>query len=281
MKRWDRVAIVGVGLIGGSLGLDLLRRNLAREVVGIGRRPEPLRMALERRLVTHAAESIADGVAGADLVVVCTPVDRIAACVLEAAAACLPHCLLTDAGSTKGALVAQLDEQLPPAARFVGSHPLAGSHRSGPRAAVTDLFVDRTVVVTPTARTLPADEESICEFWQSLDARVVRLSPDDHDRLVAYSSHLPHLAAAALAAATPKEARPLVAGGWLDTTRIAAADSELWTQIFLANRGHALTALARYEKLLRSLRRALERSDAAKIQKILTKARRTRNAVGS
>jgi prephenate dehydrogenase len=281
MNHWDRVAIVGVGLIGGSLGWDLLRRGLAREVVGIGRRSEPLGVALERGLITRTAATIAEGVAGADLIVVCTPVDRIAQCVLEAAAECPGNCLITDAGSTKAALVAQLDEQLPPAARFVGSHPLAGSHHSGPQAAVSDLFVGRTVVVTPTARTRPADAEAICGLWQSLDARVVRLSPEEHDRLVAYSSHLPHLAASALAAATPKAARHLVAGGWLDTTRIAAADSALWTQIFLSNRGHALTALAGYEKLLRSLRRALQRSDADTIEKILTKARRTRDAVGS
>jgi prephenate dehydrogenase len=281
MKQWDCVAIVGVGLIGGSIGKDLLGRSLAKHVIGIGRRQATLRMARHVGAITEATVSLERGVADADLVVVCTPVGQIAADVLRSAEAGKAGALITDAGSTKGAIVRELDGRLPPAARFVASHPLAGGEKSGPAAAVADLFVGRTVVMTPTRATRAEDERAIRGFWTSLGARVVRMTADDHDRIVAATSHLPHVVAAALAAATRPQDAPLVARGWLDTTRIAAGDPELWKQIVLANREHVLTALARYEKVLASWRRALEQSDGQQIEQLLAKAKQTRDALGS
>jgi prephenate dehydrogenase len=281
MSQWNRVAIIGVGLIGGSLGLDLLRRRLARHVVGIGRRVANLEIAQARGLVTSTSMSIPAGVAECDLVIVCTPVGDVAGRLLEAAASTPAGCLLTDAGSTKGTIVAELDARLPSAVRFVGSHPLAGSEKAGPQAAVADLFVGRTVVITPTSRTRPADEAAVRELWQSLDARVVSMTPDEHDRVVAATSHLPHLAAAALAAATPAEGAELIARGWLDTTRIAGGDVELWTQIFAANRTHVLTALEQYGKVLDSFRQAIIAGDDAKLRDLLNEAKRARDALGS
>jgi prephenate dehydrogenase len=281
MKQWDQVAIVGVGLIGGSIGKDLLARGLARQVIGIGRRQATLRTARKVAAVTSTTLSLERGVAGADLVIVCTPVGQIAADVRRVAAACRSGTLITDAGSTKAAIVDALDGSLRDGVHFVGSHPLAGSEKNGPAAAMLDLFVGRTVVVTPSKHTRPVDEQAISEFWSSLGAKVVRMTAAEHDRTVAATSHLPHLAAAALAAAAREQDRPLVARGWLDTTRIAAGDPQLWKQILLVNRAHVLTALGRYEKVLASLRRALEREDEAKLEEILTDAKHSREALGS
>ncbi|HUY33886.1 MAG TPA: prephenate dehydrogenase/arogenate dehydrogenase family protein [Pirellulales bacterium] len=277
MKQRDTVAIVGVGLIGGSIGMALRARGLARHVVGIGRRAGSLRTARQMGAVTRTTLDLARGVAHADLVIVCTPVGRIAADVRAAALACRAGALITDVGSTKAEIVASLEGELPRQTRFVGSHPLAGGERSGPAAATADLLVDRAVIVTPTVATRDDDYTAVAAFWNSLGARVVRMSPANHDRVLAATSHLPHLAASALAAATPEDDLPLVAGGWLDTTRVASGDAELWRQIFSSNRSNVLTALARYEGVLASLRHALEQGDEAKLVEILAEAKRRRD----
>lgn len=287
MKHWDTVAIVGVGLIGGSIGIDLLRRGLAKNVVGVGRRQATLRTAKRLGAVSSTTLDLAKGVADAELVIVCTPVGRIVEDVRAAALACPSGALVTDAGSTKAAIVSALDgdSALADGVRFVGSHPLAGSEKNGPAAALPDLFKNRTVVVTPTARTRKSDEQAISAFWRSLGAKVVRMSPEEHDRALAATSHLPHLVAAALASATDKQDLALVARGWLDTTRIAGGDPALWEQIFAANRANVLTALGRYEKVLASFRQALKAGNEAELIRLLaeaqTVARGSRDALGS
>lgn len=276
MNNWRHVAIVGVGLIGGSIGLDLLQRRLARRVVGIGRRRESLDVARQAGAISSGTLDLAEGVAQADLIVVCTPVGRIVDDVLAAAAAAKPDALITDAGSTKRSIVTQLDRRLPRRARFVGSHPIAGSEKSGPMAAVPGLFEGRTVVITPTRRSVLADVEAVSGFWLQLGARVVPMSAAAHDKALATVSHLPHLVAAALASSTPAALLELAGGGWSDTTRIAGGNAELWTQILLDNRRQVLGVLDRYEKSLAKLRVALEKGDARQLEKLLTAAREHR-----
>jgi prephenate dehydrogenase len=231
--------------------------------------------------VTATTLDLAKGAAQAQLVIVCTPVGRIVDDVLAAAAASRQGCLITDAGSTKAEIVAGLEGRLNGKTHFIGSHPLAGSEKNGPGAASAELFVDRTVVITPTKTTRPADLAGLAAFWQSLGANVVSMPAATHDKILAATSHLPHLAASALAAATGEDDLPWVASGWLDTTRVAAGDAELWRQIFESNRPQLLKALAKYEKSLAALRRALERGDQRKLTEILLEAKRKRDAVGS
>ena len=281
MRTWNTVSIVGVGLIGGSIGLALRERRLAQRVVGIGRRAETLATALSVGAITESTTDLVRGVAEADLIVVATPVDRIAQHVREAAAACPASALLTDAGSTKGTIVAELTKTLPGTARFVGSHPIAGGEKQGPGEARADLFVGRLVVVTPTASTPRETLQPVEEFWQSLGAKVAQLSPDDHDRHLAASSHVPHIVAAMLASAISADALPFVGSGFRDTTRVAAGDPELWTQILLANRASILAALTPFETAITALRGALERADAAALRQTLTEAKSKRDAVGS
>ena len=168
--------------------------------------------------------------------------------------------LITDAGSTKEAIVTTVDAALSgrrAGSPFVGSHPLAGDHRGGVEFARADLFDGRTVVVTPTAETRPAAVVEITGFWQSLGAHVTTMTPAEHDAALAATSHLPHLVAAALAAATPEKLLPLAASGWRDTTRVAAGDPKLWQPIFATNRQHVLAALDRFVEKIAGLRESL------------------------
>jgi prephenate dehydrogenase len=281
MKSLEKVAIVGVGLIGGSIGLALRERGLAKEIAGFGRRASTLERAKQLGAITSAVATLTEAVAGADFVVVCTPVETIVPQILEIAAVPNARPLITDAGSTKSSIVAQLEQNLSGHARFVGSHPLAGSERGGIEHARVDLFQGRVVVVTPTSRTDSEDVAAITDFWIALGARVISMPPDAHDRTVATTSHAPHVVASALAAATDPTALPLTAGGWRDSTRIAGGDPELWQQILLDNRTNVLQSLSRFETSLSRFRSALEAGDSAALRELLQEGKTTRDALGS
>jgi prephenate dehydrogenase len=286
MERLDTVAIVGVGLIGGSIGLALRDRGLADVVVGIGRRQSSLRKARRCGAVTQTTTDIPRGVRRAQLVVVCTPVGAVAQRIRAVAAAAAPGTLITDAASTKEQIVADAEaylrgaaEAIPRDVRFVGSHPLAGDHRAGPEHASADLFEGRTVVVTPTGRSRAVDVRQLDQFWSALGAQVVTMRPRQHDQALAATSHLPHLVAAAVAAATPAQDLPLTATGWLDTTRVAAGSPSLWQEILMGNRKHVLRSLTRLEKTLAAFREALEHDQQRTLERLLAKGKSHRDAV--
>jgi prephenate dehydrogenase len=278
---WNKVAVIGVGLIGGSIGLALRSRGLAETVIGIGRTQRRLRIAEQMGAVSWFTTDLARGVEEADLVVVCTPVATIADHVLRVSQCCPAGALLTDAGSTKGEICRTLTASEHGATRFVGSHPMAGSEKSGPEHADADLFDNSVTVVTPTGQSAEQHVLAIESFWVSLGSRVVRMTPDEHDRAVAAVSHVPHLVAAALAAATDAEHLPLAAGGWRDTTRVASGDVELWKQILTENRTHVLQSLTSFEKVLREFRQAIRQGDAAAITRLLDAGKQNRDALGS
>lgn len=284
-SRWDTVALVGVGLIGGSIGLALRNRGLAQRVVGIGRRASSLRKARECGAVTATTTSLQRGVAEAQLVVVCTPVELIVDQVMRVAEYCPRDTLVTDVGSTKAEIVESLDkhhcELKERAVRFVGSHPMAGSEKQGPQHAREDLLQGRLVVVTPSRKNQATDVRAIESFWRSLGAKVLRKSPSAHDQAVAAISHLPHLVASALSAATPQAALPLAATGWQDSTRVAAGDVELWRQILVNNRDHVLKSFGKFEKVLSSFRKALENGDEDLLIRLLREGKQHRDAVGN
>ncbi|MCE9546502.1 MAG: prephenate dehydrogenase/arogenate dehydrogenase family protein [Planctomycetia bacterium] len=278
---YDTVAIVGAGLIGGSIGLALRERGLARHVIGIGRRAESLKLALDRGAVSRVTQNLAEGVADAQLIVVCTPVESIVEHVTAAAAACRAGALITDAGSTKRQIVNALSGRMPRGVRFVGGHPLAGGEQSGPLAARADLLIGKTVVLTPTSANTSADRRDAATFWLALGANVIEMSAAAHDRAVATTSHLPHLVAAAMAAATPQKLLPLAAGGWQDTTRVAAGDVDLWMQILRTNRADVLKSLGEFGKVVASFDSALRKNDDKKLAQLLRQAKRIRDAVGN
>jgi len=275
MAEFDTVAIVGVGLIGGSIGRALRERKLAREVVGIGRREVALESAEQHGAIDRGTTNLHEGVADAQLVVVATPVDSIVDLVSQVAGASANRSLITDAGSTKREIVERVEALLidrRDGPRYVGSHPLAGDHRTGVEFARGDLLEGRKVVVTPTEKSHRAAVLEISGFWQSLGAEVVTMSPDEHDRALAATSHLPHLVAAALTLATPKALLPLAASGWRDTTRVAGGDPEMWRAIFASNRQEVLDALKRFERWTGEIREILALGQDERLLRILERA---------
>jgi prephenate dehydrogenase len=278
-SRWSRVAILGVGLIGGSIGRALLERRLAKEVVGIGRRQQSLDEALRGGCVTRVTTDPAAGVADADVVVLATGVAAIPPLLDEVDAAVRPGTLLTDAGSTKTRIVAAWQRRRTRRARFVGAHPIAGSHRRGPGAADADLFEGRVTVLTPGRSTPDEDVEAVGGFWASLGSTVFVTTPREHDRILAATSHAPHVMAAAVAASLRPGERPFTAGGWRDTTRIAAGDPGLWADILLDNAPEVARALARVAARATELLEAIEADDRNRLVRLLARAKEARDAV--
>ena len=281
MKQLDTVAIVGVGLIGGSIGLTLRQRNLAKNVVGIDRQQVTLRVARRVGAITHTTIDLNKGVADADLIVVCTPAGRIVEHVRQAAQHCPERTLLTDVGSAKQAIVAALDGGLARGCRFLGGHPLAGSEKSGANNASAELFEGRVAILTPTKNTRAEDFDLLEEFWQSLGEVVIQMPPEEHDRALALTSHLPHVAAAVLALAVPEKYFRLCATGILETTRLAAGNPQLWAQILMLNRDNVLTAIEQYGTKLAALHAAVRDGDQDEITRFLTLAKKSRDALGS
>jgi prephenate dehydrogenase len=278
---WNSVAIVGVGLIGGSVGRGLLARRLARRVIGIGRSRQSLDEALRSGAVSETSLDPA-ATAEADLVVVAANVGAIPPLLDAVDASVRPGTLLTDAGSTKASIVSAWERKRSRRrGRFVGSHPLAGSHRRGPQAADADLFTGRVAVVTPATATPPEDASAVGELWAALGSTVYFMPPREHDKLVAATSHAPHVIAAAIAAATPAAALPFTAGGWRDTTRIAAGDAELWADILLDNAPAVAAAIRRIDTATARLLAAIEAGDRRRLVTLLSRAKDARDALGS
>jgi prephenate dehydrogenase len=282
MSQHQNVAIVGVGLIGGSIGLCLRKRGMAASVTGVGRRQQSLDKALGVGAIDRASLDLEAAVAKADLVIVATPVGSVTDDVCRAVAAASQAQLITDVGSTKGVICHAVEERLAGQRhRFVGSHPLAGDHRTGPEHARGDLLEGRTVVVTPTATTDPAVLATAQQFWHSLGAVVRIMNPEEHDRALAATSHLPHLVASALAATTPAEWLSLAATGWADTTRVASGDAELWTQIFAQNGPAVSEALDKLLQVLGKLRTEIASEDWDSLRDTLLQAKQIRDALGN
>jgi len=276
----NTLAIVGVGLIGGSVGLAARRTGQFRRILGVGRDEESLSRARRFRCVDETSTRL-EFAASADIVVVCTPVDRIAEQVLELAPRCRPGTLIIDAGSTKAFIVETIEAALPDHVDFVGAHPLAGSEKRGPENGRADLFDSRVTVLTPTQETGADALERASSFWSSLGSQVRVMSPENHDRALGFTSHLPHLVAAALAGALPDALRELTASGFRDTTRIAAGDPALWTAIFEQNSPAILDALENFENQLAALRTALASRDTTTLTQLLADAKRIRDALGN
>jgi prephenate dehydrogenase len=278
---WPTVAIVGVGMIGGSIAAALRARRLASRVIGVGRSAASLAVAKRQGIVDEVATDVT-AVAAADCVVVATGVGAIPALLEQIDAVIRPGTLLTDAGSTKKSIVAAWEKRRRSRrGRFVGGHPIAGSHRRGPDAADAKLFEGRVTVVTPVAATPAADTDAVAAFWSAIGSTVFVMPPREHDRLLAMTSHAPHVVAAAVAAATPAEARRFTAGGWRDTTRIAAGDPDLWADILLDNAGDVAKALSRVAAVTEKVLAALESGDRRRLVSLLKRAKEDRDAVGS
>lgn len=281
----ERLAVVGVGLLGGSVALGTRARGLAAEIVGVGRDRGRLDGAARAGVIDRAALDVATGVHDADLIVLAAPVPTIERLLPEVWAGARPGAVITDVGSTKATIV-RAAGRLPGAGGpcFVGSHPMAGSERSGWEAARADLFHGATVIVTPDAGSAPEAVKRVAALWERLGAgQVVTMSADAHDRAVAAVSHLPHLVACALMACVERlePGATAVAGrGFRDTTRIAAGDPEVWRGIFLDNREAVLASVARFRQSLDELAGLVAAGDGPALEAELGRIRAQREALG-
>ena len=277
---WHRVCIIGVGLLGGSIGLALKRKRLAKQVVGVGRTVSKLDTALSRGAVDIATDDILSGAKDADLVIACTPVQSIVDSLCVAASVAQPNAILTDVGSTKQTIARSAHGRLSPI-QFVGSHPIAGGHHSGVEHAVGTLLDGALVVITPSEDTSVELVHRMTSFWESMGSRTCCLSPKEHDEALAVASHLPHMVASALASATPNEILQFVGKGWMDSTRIAASNTQLWRQILEENHLPALQAMKNFATICASWVEALEKSDFDRIEQLLKAGKATdRKSVG-
>jgi prephenate dehydrogenase len=281
---WQKVTLIGVGLLGGSVGLALKQRGLAQKVHGYVRRAASLRECERFGVVDNASQDLLKAVDGADLVILCTPLAHMRELTQLMLPALAANAVVTDVGSVKAPVVQQVEPLVATAgACFVGSHPMAGAEKMGPSAANASLFVDAVCVITPTPNSSPQAVKQVQTLWRSLGARVLMLNPELHDEFVSRSSHLPHVVAAELAnyvlsPAYPREQAQLCANGFRDTTRIASGSPEMWRDIAMANRKNLARVLGVFIEDLQELQLALERGEAKPIQEFFETAKHRRDA---
>jgi prephenate dehydrogenase len=281
--HFQKITLAGVGLLGGSLGLAVKKRGLAKQVVGLVRRDDSIAECEKLGVVDHATRDPLRAIGNADLVVICTPLARMREVLQQMLPALKHDAIVTDVGSAKASVVQELESLVAGAGgRFVGSHPMAGAEKMGPGAARSDLFVNAVCVITPTPQSSPEAVTRVEHFWDAVGARPLRLTPEAHDELVSRSSHLPHVVAAELAnyvlsPSHPKEQALLCANGFRDTTRIAASSPEMWRDIAMANRKNLARALGVLIEDLKEFQLALETADAKAIEIFFEEARQRRD----
>jgi prephenate dehydrogenase len=280
---FQRVAVVGVGLIGGSFALALKEAKACGHVVGVGRSPANLKLALSRGAIDSIATDPAVAAEGADLVLVASPVGQFEKIFRAVAASLKPDAVLTDAGSTKRDVVAAARKALKKKiGQFVPAHPIAGAEKSGAGAANAELFRGRRVVITPLKENAPAAVDKVNRAWSTCGARTSQMSPEQHDAVFAAVSHLPHLLAYALVhevngRKNAAELFSFAAGGFRDFTRIASSHPEMWRDICLANADKLGAELASYSKKLAAVKKLLSRGDAKALEKLFNEARDARD----
>jgi prephenate dehydrogenase len=272
-----KVSILGIGLLGGSIGLAVKSRLKGCRVIGYAHRPSTLQKSLQAGVIDEGFDSLQKAVEGADLVILCTPVGVMEPTLREIAPSLEPGTLVTDVGSTKHSIVQAAERLLTGSGEFVGSHPIAGSEKRGVEFARADLFQNALCILTPTAQTDPAALKSVEQFWRDLGMRTTRMSPSEHDQRLAQISHLPHALAAALVAMQSPDALPLAGNGFLDATRIASGDGALWRDILLDNRVALKGALARLRTELNGVESLLDPSKSDELAAWLDRAAALRN----
>ncbi|EHK78343.1 cyclohexadienyl dehydrogenase [Sinorhizobium meliloti CCNWSX0020] len=285
-QQFETIALIGIGLIGSSIARDIREKQLAGTIVVTTRSEATLKRAGELGLGDRYTLSAAEAVEGADLVVVSVPVGASGAVAAEIAAHLKPGAIVTDVGSTKGSVIAQMAPHLPKDVHFVPGHPIAGTEHSGPDAGFAGLFRGRWCILTPPAGT---DEEAVARlrlFWETLGSMVDEMDPEHHDKVLAIVSHLPHIiaynivgTADDLETVTESEVIKYSASGFRDFTRLAASDPTMWRDVCLHNKDAILEMLARFSEDLASLQRAIRWGDGDKLFDLFTRTRAIRRSI--
>jgi cyclohexadieny/prephenate dehydrogenase len=283
---YNRVALIGLGLIAGSMAHAIRRASLAGEIVGTARSPETRAVATEIGLCDRITETAAEAVLGADLVVLCVPPGAMGAVAAEIGPHLAPGATVTDVGSVKRDVIAQVGPHIPAGVHFVPGHPLAGTEHSGPRSGFAELFDNRYVLLTPEPGT---DADAIARLralWEGCGARVEEMDADHHDLVLAVTSHTPHLIAYTMVGVaddlrrvTDSEVIKYSAAGFRDFTRIAASDPTMWRDVFLTNKDATLEILGRFTEELFALQRAIRRGDGDHLHAYFTRTRAIRRGI--
>lgn len=276
MKIFNRVAIIGTGLIGGSIALAIKKKRLANEVIGISRHRKTLRLAKQNRAIDKGSQDFKI-VRDADLIIFATPISTILKLAPKVAKIVKPDSIVTDVGSTKGEIVSKLEKLF---SGYVGSHPLAGSEKRGIIHARADIFKNTLCILTPTKNMEPKALAKIKKLWQQLGAKVIILPPNIHDKALSFVSHLPHVVAFSLIDIIPKAYLEFGSSGLKDTTRIAASDSELWSDIFFSNQKNILASIELFEGALSKIKSAIQKKDRKLLDRILRQAKIKRQSLG-
>jgi len=276
MKLFNKVAIIGVGLIGGSIALALKKKKLANEVIGVSRHKKSLLLAKKKGAIDKGSKEL-DIVKDADLVIFATPVKTIINLAPMISKVVSKNCIVTDVGSTKKEIVSMLSKIFP---NFLGSHPLAGSEKRSIVNAELNMFKGTQCILTPTKRTTSKAFNKIKTLWANLGANVIILSPETHDKILSFTSHLPHVAAFSLIGIVPKEYLKFASTGLRDTTRIATSDPKLWVDILLTNRQNLVKNIGLLQNKLSKIKKALQKKDNNLLNLILKQAKEKRDSLG-
>jgi cyclohexadieny/prephenate dehydrogenase len=265
---FPRLALIGVGLIGGSIARAARAQGIVGEIVATARSPQTRARVVELGLADRVVETSAEAADGADFVIVCTPVGACGPTAKEIASHLKSGAIVSDVASVKGAIVRDMGPHIPRGVHFVPAHPVAGTEHSGPDAGFAELFINRWCILTPAEGTDPQAVERVRAFWAALGARVELMDADHHDLVLAITSHLPHLiaytivgTAEELGQVTSSEVIKFSAGGFRDFTRIAASDPTMWRDVFLTNKDAVLEMLGTFNEDLSKLTRAIRRGD--------------------
>jgi cyclohexadieny/prephenate dehydrogenase len=285
-KLFDRVALIGIGLIGSSLARALRRDSPGTSIVACARRSETLATVHRLELADETTDDPARAAVGADLVVIATPLSAYAEIGRRIAPALQPGAILTDVGSVKQAVIRDLQPHLPPGVHFVPGHPVAGTEHSGPEAGFAELFRGRWCILIALPETAPEAVAAVAGMWEGFGMRVVTMSADHHDKVLAVTSHLPHLIAYTIVGTATdledslkSEVIEFSASGFRDFTRIAASDPVMWRDIFLNNREAVLEILQRFNEDLTALQRAIRWGEGDKLQDLFTRTRAIRRSI--
>ncbi len=283
---FERLSLIGMGLIGSSIARAARRKRLAREIIAADSSPAVCERVAELGLADRVHGSAAEGAAGADFVILCTPVGAMEGVARQIASSLEPGAIISDTGSVKSAIVKAVALHLPPTAQFVPAHPVAGTEQSGPDAGFSTLFLNRWCILTPNARTDPKAVAKVTQFWAGAGANVEYMDPAHHDLVLAITSHVPHLiaynivgTAAHLEEVTQSEVIKFSAGGFRDFTRIAASDPTMWRDIFLNNKEAVLEMLGRFSEDLSALQRMIRYGDGEGLLNLFTKTRAIRRGI--
>jgi len=285
-RLFDRVALIGIGLIGSSLARVLRRDSPDTKIVACARRPETLAAVRRLELADDATDDPAEAAAGADIIVIATPLSAYAAIGERIKPALKDGAILTDVGSVKQMAIRDLQPHVPRGVHFVPGHPVAGTEHSGPEAGFAELFCDRWCILTPLPETAPEAVNAVGRMWERCGMRVVTMSADHHDKVLAMTSHLPHLiaytivgTATDLEESLKSEVIEFSASGFRDFTRIAASDPVMWRDVFLNNREAVLEIVQRFTEDLTALQRAIRWGEGDKLQELFTRTRAIRRAI--